>query len=72
MEMLEVETVQFWISCDSAVKPMIDMEDSEDQMVTSDLGGRIVLEYWLEHLTRLNGKVLFIFLFFQHSLSFAF
>ena len=51
---------------------MIDMEDSEDQMVTSDLGGRIVLEYWLEQLTRLNGKVLFIFLVFQHSLSFAF
>ena len=41
VEMLEVENAQLRKSCNSAVRPM-DMEDSEEEMDTSDPSGRIV------------------------------
>ena len=41
VEMLEVENAQLRKSCNSAVRP-IDMEDSEEEMDTSDPSGRIV------------------------------
>ena len=39
--MLEVENAQLRKSCNSAIRPM-DMEDSEEEIDTSDPGGRIV------------------------------
>jgi hypothetical protein len=51
VEMLEVENAQLRKACNSAVRPM-DM-DSEEQMDTSDPGGRIV---FLKKIGRRNSQ----------------
>jgi|LakMenEpi03Aug12_release.lakeMendotaPanAssembly.Ray.scaffolds.fasta_scaffold403720_1 hypothetical protein len=71
VEMLEVENAKLRKSCNSAVRPM-DMEDSEEEIDTSDPGGRIV---FFKKIGRRNPQKLMVgfysfFLIFE-PLSFA-